>query len=153
MSLEACGVCLAFGLWFLGRGRKGSPHNTKGLALKASFLGAPLTLFPNTLDKLKLVELVFGDAESRQNLASWSERHTRRARAVIGCTWSGHHNKQGLAPMELDTRPLTAGDVEFRDRTENVLKSDQIEGKGVNLRARADTPNERKTKKRREILK
>ena len=55
--------------------------------------------------------------------------------------------------MELDTHPLTAGDVEFRDRTKNVLKSDQIEGKGVNLRARADTPNERKTKKRREILK
>ena len=55
--------------------------------------------------------------------------------------------------MELDTHPLTAGDVEFRDRTKNVLKSDQIEGKGVNLRARADTPNGRKAKKRQEILK
>jgi len=55
--------------------------------------------------------------------------------------------------MELDTRPLTGGDVEFRDRTKNVLKSDQIEGKGVNLRARADTPNGRKAKKRQEILK
>ena len=52
-------------------------------------------MFSNALDQLKLVEFVFGDAESRQDLAHRGERRTRSWRAVIEWFWGGRHNIQG----------------------------------------------------------
>ena len=46
-----------------GKGTQRKPTQHKGSGVEGKFLGAPRTLFPNTLDKLKLLELVFGDAD------------------------------------------------------------------------------------------